>query len=311
MSIVDLVIKLYGGLRFRNEKIPFWILTPFRMLLRLFARVIFPKYLKKSSHHFKIQTEIIVSLTSFPERIEDVWQVVKCLFRQTYKPRKILLWLSKEQFPTKNLLPASLTALVNDVFEIRFVEGDIRSHKKHYYVSKEYPNSLVLLVDDDIYYPADMIERLLFAYKQNPNAIICQYGSIIRFDRKGKILPYAEWERVTQQSKDKQLFFGSGGGTLFVPSKLYADFTNMEVFMELTPWADDVWINAMVRLARLPIMMLKPRVLLPIVGKGQKITLCAENVGRGKNDIQIAALSKYYCKRLGEDPYRESYIPDK
>ena len=296
-------------MRFKNEAIPFWLLTPFRILLRLFARKILPFYLRESSHQLKNQTDIIVSLTSFPARIDDVWQVVECLLRQTCAPKKILLWLSKDQFPTEDLVPKSLTRLVGDVFNIRFVSGDLRSHKKHYYVSKEYPDALILLVDDDIYYPTDMIEQLLFAYEQNTDSVVCRYGSIVKFDENGEILPYVKWKNVTQQSMDKQLFFGSGGGTLFTPSKLYADFGNKELFMELTPFADDVWINAMTRLARLPVKMLKPQILLPVQGKGYKITLCAKNVEQGKNDIQIAAVSDYYYKKIGINPYRATYIP--
>lgn len=73
--------------------------------------------------------KIIVSLTSFPARINNVWLVVECMLRQTVHADKIILWLSKDQFPSDDCIPFSLKKRISDVFEIRMVSGDIRSHK--------------------------------------------------------------------------------------------------------------------------------------------------------------------------------------
>ena len=43
--------------------------------------------------------KIIVSLTSFPGRINEVWICIESLMRQTFKPDAIELWLSLKQFP--------------------------------------------------------------------------------------------------------------------------------------------------------------------------------------------------------------------
>ena len=129
-----------------------------------------PSYLSKPYiAEYKKKTGIIVSLTSFPARINDVWQVIECLLRQSYQPKHIFLYLSKEQFLSVNDIPIILRNLQSNIFQIKLVDGDIRSHKKYYYVSKEFPNSLVLLVDDDIYYPTDMIETL---YEGKANLIL-------------------------------------------------------------------------------------------------------------------------------------------
>ena len=47
------------------------------------------------------QDKIIVSLTSFPGRINEVWICVESLMRQTFKPDAIELWLSLRQFPDR------------------------------------------------------------------------------------------------------------------------------------------------------------------------------------------------------------------
>ena len=45
------------------------------------------------------KTKLIVSLTSFPERIPTLHICLSSLMQQTVKPDMLVLWLAKEQFP--------------------------------------------------------------------------------------------------------------------------------------------------------------------------------------------------------------------
>lgn len=302
--MLNSIIKFYG--RLHSSKLPSFFFTPLRRFVRYIANMVFPILLQHKSMRRPplLQTSVIVSLTSFPLRIGDVWQVIELMKRQTYKPRKVILWLSKEQFPDVGKLPLSLLRQQDDVFSIRFMDGDIRSHKKYYYVSQEYPDSDILLVDDDIYYPTDMLERLYKAKQQSESdRLICQYGYIIGYDDKGQILPYRQWKSVTADSDDEKLFFGSGGGTLFKPKKMYKDLLDKNLFLQLTPIADDIWLNTMAKLAEYPIIMLKPNLPLPIKSKKGNISLYKENVGNNKNDDQIKKIIDFYLKDLGVDPF--------
>ena len=300
--MINFFVKIYGNLR-NYDTIPYWVLTPFRRFVRFIANIILPRYLLKNRNLiYKKNVDVIVSLTSFPARIDEVWQVVECMKRQSYKPQKIILWLSKEQFNEKQI-PMSLKNRVDDIFEIRLVEGDIRSHKKYYYVSRDYPNSLVLLIDDDIYYPTDMIESLYNIHQENPLSVICQYGYFMQYVENNKLAPYKRWKQVDCDSTSSALFLGSGGGTLFQPSLLYNDLLNKNLFLKLTPQADDIWLNAMTKLANIPIYMIKPRLILPIKCKGKSITLSSENVDLGGNDKQLESVIKYYMNKIGVNPF--------
>ena len=75
----------------------------------------------------------VLSLTSFPGRIDDVWIAVECLLRQTFKPDKIILWLAIGQFPDK-VTPDSLKKLESRGLEVKFCEDDLRAHKKYSYI---------------------------------------------------------------------------------------------------------------------------------------------------------------------------------
>ena len=54
--------------------------------------------------------KIIVSLTTYPGRIDIVHKTIITLLQQTMKPDEVILWLAEEQFPDKKL-PKSLTEL--------------------------------------------------------------------------------------------------------------------------------------------------------------------------------------------------------
>ena len=303
--MLDLFVSLYGYLR-NYKGIPFWVFTPFRKFVRCLAHRILPKYLAHSNRgKMKCQTDVIVSFTSFPARILEVWQVVECMLRQSYRPKKIILWLSKDQFPQKENIPLSLREKEGECFNIRLVEGDIRSHKKYYYISKECPDSLILLIDDDIYYPTDMVERLMKAYRNHSEYVICQYGYILQYSQQGELLPYSHWKPMYKETISSNFFFGSGGGTLFKPSQLYSDLTKEDLFSKLTPIADDIWLNTMVRLNSLKCVKIKSGLILPIASSQENVNLSTKNLGQGRNDVQLANVRSYYIKKLGIDPFEK------
>ena len=45
--------------------------------------------------------KVIISLTSYPARIDTVHLTIRSILRQTVQADKILLWLSIEEFPNK------------------------------------------------------------------------------------------------------------------------------------------------------------------------------------------------------------------
>jgi len=291
MNVLDIYVSAYR-LLYDRSWLHYRVLSPFRYLLRREAAKRLPVYLAKPyKRSLNIQKGLIVSFTSFPDRIKNVWQVVECMLRQTVLPEKIILWLSKEQFPSMDSLPQSIKGRINDIFEVRLVDGDIKSHKKYYYVSKEFRNNLVFLIDDDIYYPTDIIDRSL-KNKINNN-VVCNYSRIIEYDVNGKHLPYSQWKDNVFKKKGKDIFLGTGGGTLLRFSELFNDVSNINLAMSLTPTADDVWINAMIRLANLKIETVSNGFFLPIEVK-YKRTLSSINVGLSMNDKQILAIEKYY-----------------
>lgn len=303
MTVLDLFTRIYG--RLHSERLHYKLLTPLRYIVRSLANRFLPNYLSKPHRVTnKVIDGLIVSFTSFPARIDSVWQVVECLSRQTYLPEKIILWLSKEQFPSeKDDMPESLTCRLSKRFEIRFVDGDKGSHKKYYYVSKLFPEKYVFLIDDDIYYPTTLIENTWEAHLANPDAVICNYGYHMQYGVQGDLKPYNKWKRLYEYSCSDSIFFGSGGGTLIKPSSLYSDFEDIGIALQLTPIADDIWLNAMVNLAGLEKVLLNNRQILPICIKDDS-KLASQNRENSKNDRQLKNIINYYTKKIGVNPFK-------
>lgn len=86
---------------------------------------------------------IIVSLTSFPARINMVHETIDTLLEQTLKPDKIVLWLTKNQFPNGDKdLPSNLLRQKKFGLEIEYYEENIKSYTKLLPSLQKYPITL-------------------------------------------------------------------------------------------------------------------------------------------------------------------------
>ena len=303
--IQDIYVNAYYKLIGKSK----W-LKPIRLLIRILSNVhlkIVFKYNRKKFFCSSQNKDVIVSLTSFPARINNLWLGIESLLRQSIKPQKIVIWLSKEQFPSESMIPKSLKNLKNRGVEIRMVEGDIRSHKKYYYIFQEHPNDLILLVDDDIIYPSTLIEELLNARNMYPNEKIVshKYGFKMRYDNEGNLTPYNSWGAFYSSYKGENLFFGSGGGTLLRPSDLSKDVLNLESSLKLCPQADDVWLNSMAKLGECHYVKVADGPLLSIINKNDK-PLSIVNLRQSKNDEQIQAAIEYCISNYKLNPFKRN-----
>ena len=248
--------------------------------------------------------DVIISLTSFPARLNTIWQCIESLKRQTIRPERIILYLSKEQI-TKDNIPLSLTKEVDDLFEIRMVDGDIRSHKKYYYAMKEYPDKMIVTTDDDVIYPPFMLSYLLEAHSQYPKDIIANYTHVIKHEN-GVVAPYIEWYDLpfTQNrinTTPNQIQVGIGG-VLYPPNSLFSDVLDMDLAKELSFLADDLWLYAQTIVGGHSVIKsrLNKKTIIPITIKNDR-TLTSENVLQNKNDVQFNNLRKYYLNRFDKD----------
>lgn len=271
-----------------------------RVFKRYLDRTVPNAYKKEASEVSGINTsekrekKYIVSLTSFPARIEDVWIAIETILRQTFKPDMIILWLSEDQFKGINL-PESLKRLEKRGLTIRFVSGDIRSHKKYKYALEEFPNDFIITLDDDLYYGENLLKNLIELKKKFPECVPTNRAHKVKTED-NLILPYGKWLHNAYEKKSSHQLVQTGGyGTLYTLDDLHPDFNDESCFLKLAPHADDIWLKFMVLLKGKKIVTNDKYNKDPLVIKGTQFNkLVTENVLNGGNDTQFKNLMEHY-----------------
>ena len=228
---------------------------------------------------------VIVSLTTYPARVGTIAQVIDSLLRQIMPADKILLWLALGQFPQKEEdLPDNLLSLVSDKFEIRWCD-DLKPHKKYFYAMQEYPEDIIITVDDDVIYDNRLIADLLSSYYKFPDAVSAKRCHLMKFGKNGQILPYDRWEKLIDITEYPSLaLLPTGvGGVLYPPHSLNARAFDVEAVQKLCLMGDDLWLKAMEILNNTPVVVAPGNKNLKYVEGSQEVALWHENT-QGRND---------------------------
>lgn len=247
-------------------------------------------------------TPIIISLTSYGERVETVSQCIETLLAQSLQADKVILWLSGEEF-SYNIcnLPQKLRNLISNRFTVEFTK-DIRSYTKIIPCLKQYGNSsIIVTADDDILYPKNWLEVLYKNHILYPKHIIAHRCHRIKFDSQQKFLPYKKWEMRFKKHSASYLNFLTGvGGVLYPPKALHADVINEKIFLKCAPTADDIWLWSMAVLNRTKVLIPQDCIynLKYIEGtqceQGICVPLHHANVGKSRNDDQLQNVLEHY-----------------
>lgn len=251
-------------------------------------------YASKMCHH-----KVIISLTSFPARIDKVYLCINSLLRQSVRADKIVLWLADTQFPNGSGIPESLKRLVGEKFEIRFCD-DLRSYKKIFYSAQQFKDDIIITVDDDTLYPEDWLLNLINTYIKYPDCVCCYRAHKIVL-KSGKIAPYSEWIGLSpnETGPDSFLVPIGVGGVLYPPTFFDDVEFDFEKIKELCPTADDLWLKAIGLKNGFRAVKVDPnsKEWFTIISS-QKQALMKTNVGQNMNDISIENLEKYCQLKL-------------
>ena len=133
-------------------------------------------YLKNQILNFRStmqKKQIIVSLTSFPVALPFAAKAIQSILDGSVLPDKVVLYLTAKQFPSGKI-PSNIKALLsaNSILEVRFCNKIIRSYTKLIPAIKDFPNEIIVTIDDDVRYHKNMLKYLLSRHKKYPNAII-------------------------------------------------------------------------------------------------------------------------------------------
>lgn len=238
---------------------------------------------------------IIISLTSYNERFTTLPLCLKSLLKQTIKPDKIVLYLTEKD----NL---SITNQIEKLepfgIEIKIVKDDLKPHKKYYYAMQEYPNSIIITVDDDVIYDKNLIKRLLLKHSKYPKAIVTDRARIINTDGNG-FLAYKTWYFAKNFSKPSLQLLATGvGGVLYPPHLLNSDLLFNIHYIRKYISVDDLWLKTVEILNGIPTVTSVKNCNHPqyieIPSSDQRIALSKANVGKNENDKYWMQLDKEF-----------------
>ena len=251
--------------------------------------------------------ELIVSLTSYPERIEQVCYTLHSLLNQSIHPDKIELWLSEEEFSKTYKFPDNLLILQDCGIEICWTKSNIRSYKKIIPCIKKHPEAIIVTADDDIYYHNNWLKDLYNTWQTSKelHIIPCYRMHKILLENNFP-LPYEYWLHVIQNNKPNIRHLPTGcGGVLYPPHCFYLDITREDIFLKLAPTADDLWLWAMtslngwhaVSVSSYNISLSYTDILMEY-NLNHKKALVHTNIGQKKNDVQFTNILKQYPELL-------------
>lgn len=235
-------------------------------------------------------------MTSFPGAIDYATHAIRSLLRGSVLPDRLVLYLTLADFRTKPL-PADLRQLEadNPVFEIRDYGDDIRSYRKLIPALHDFPNAVVVTVDDDVWYHRHMLRDLLRLHTREPHAVLAHRAKRIKLN-----LPYRKWKKyrwyyfiLKHIHRDFANLQTGVGGVLYPPGCLEESVINPKLFTKIAPYQDDIWFWAAAALKGYPVIPVpfghnKPRSL----HKPKELSLKTTNFKNGvdRNVLALRAI---------------------
>lgn len=227
---------------------------------------------------------LVVTLTTVPERMGRLAPVFRSLADQTVAADRIILarpQVSRRSGrPYPPLTPAFPGIEVIDCTD----EGPAT---KLLPALKAEPEALILVVDDDVIYPADFIEQLLAWHRRLPGAALGWRGWRIVPGRHPKRFPHVFATAVAEPTQ-VDILLGTWG-YLVPPGAFDAAVHDFSGYPPAVRFVDDVWFSG--HLARRGV----PRLVVP--GRGLPIETEASDLAAltfgpnrsGANDLEAIA----------------------
>lgn len=239
----------------------------------------------------QLPAPLYVTLTSYPARFGTLATTLKCLLMQSAAPRAVRLWIAEADLPK---VPRSVLALKPYGLQIRTC-SDLRSYKKIIPALREEPNAFYVTADDDCYYGATWLERMVRAWTPYSREVICHRAHRIRVSPEGLPLPYREWElELGNESAHPGNFMTGVGGVLYPPGCFAAEVTNEALFQQICRGCDDVWLWWMLRRNGYWVRKIGGTWMPIHWPESQASSLYAANVLDDGNDVAVRAMVQQF-----------------
>lgn len=266
------------------------------------------KVISEYKHKTRVK-DIYVSMTTYEPRLECFEYAVLSILRGSLLPEKILIYVPKG---FKSLVLNNSDSFIKDELDLDYIEiiemdEDLGPHSKYFYAFRDFGASKnIVICDDDVVYYKDWLKGLVSAAELNLDYGVFSY-KVVNVLTKGEcILSYDKWIHLDEGKKAlNSLLYAEGvGGVFYRKGVLKKEVLNKDVFLELLPKADDVWLWYCTYLNEIKIKHVKPKYgikLLYLIPNSQVVNLWAENTFNKRNDMYVEKCRHYFIKKYNMD----------
>ena len=247
------------------------------------------------------ECDYVVSLTTYPARVGNVWRVIEMAANQRGIKDKyaICLYLIESEFEGIDL-PAKIKELQARGLTVKFNKENLKCHNKYFYAFKDYPEKTIITIDDDLQYSQHTISKLVMFNKKYSGCISFNRGNLIDKDK-----PYNCWPFIQNMTTPCFNTFPTGvGGVLYPPNSCGSIVTNINVINQTCLRADDLWLNFNSRLKGTKVVQTDLKsTFMVLPDSNQQYALWATNNSSdsNENDKQIASISEWAKQNLNCD----------
>lgn len=261
---------------------------------------------------------VVVSVTTIPERIEDLRFTVKSLLKQSQPPDEVAINIPYKTLKGKEyIIPewlVKMTQKSKSKVKMYRLEKDLGPASKLLpTMQREHEDSKIICVDDDIVYPPMLIESLVKTSLKNPECAITTFSKKLIFTgannppKNGSLWSWLRAQRLSGNARS-DLVLGVFG-FLVKPRFFFEEKTIVEPFGEshvetfasvydysIGPpeaiWVDDIWVSGHLSLRKIPII--SPQfnihlVSLPVIKQQRTVGLIRTVNSSGQNDNKTIA----------------------
>ena len=188
----------------------------------------------------EVEEEVVVSMTSYGERISHIIPTLDTLVNQTRKPDKIVLYIAHEDMPL-------ITDDIKGLCEVRECE-DTKSHKK-FNGFWDFPDAFVATADDDLLYKPDWLEVLLRASQIDRRCVTAHNTFLM--ERNGWGRPASRKDNSASLQGRLNMYLMTGAGTLRPP---HIDLSLLKYAYQFSPHCDEKPMSALLQLLHIPVL---------------------------------------------------------
>ncbi|MCA4133606.1 hypothetical protein [Arthrobacter sp. M4] len=258
--------------------------------LHAVAAMVLLRCINRFSHQPVTGTaDVVVSMTSYGERIRTVDVALESIARGIARPRRLILWLDEPE--AMDHLPKGLERLRERGLEVKLSQN-FGPHTKYfpYVACNGHSNSPLVTADDDIIYPDTWLQELVEANQARPTMIHGHWVRTITVNG-GSLTGYQDWIRRRDTLPGLNNFALGVSGVIYPPRMLKELKARGDVFQDACPGADDIWLHWVALRAGIPVCQVDGVSRhFPMIPGSQANTLSDLNVGQSRNDHWIRAL---------------------